>query len=155
MSPCKRKGGIHMSVASAASQVNLDFLINDLGLRQVSNTSVFRKGNIFVISPSVQNKSNTFELGESLLKRYNHEKDEGYLLIRVKDKFLMAKLHPFQKKMMTSETEKSTKSKPSFWKFNVIESIIPRIENNADRELMYRIQSPSTKQLISFFNKVD
>ena len=57
--------------------------------------------------------------------------------------------------MMTSETEKSTKSKPSFWKFNVIESIIPRIENNADRELMYRIQSPTTKQLISFFNKVD
>ena len=98
MSPCKRKGGIHMSVASAASQVNLDFLINDLGLRQVSNTSVFRKGNIFVISPSVQNKSNTFELGESLIKKYNHEEDEGYLLIRVKDKFLMAKLHPFQKK---------------------------------------------------------
>lgn len=142
-----------MSVASTASQVNLDFLINDLGLSQVSNTSIFRKGNIFVISPSVQNKSNTFELGDSLMKKYNPEEDEGYLLIRIKEKFLMAKLHSFQKKMMTPETEKSTKSKPSFWKFNVIESIIPRIENNVDREIMYKIQAPSTKQLIAFFNK--
>jgi hypothetical protein len=142
-----------MSVASAASQVNLDFLINDLGLRQVSNTSVFRKDAIFVISPSVQNKSNTFELGESLMKKYDPEKEEGYLLIRIKDKFLMAKLQSFQRKMMTSETEKSTKSKPSFWKFNVIESINPRIENNADREIMYKIQAPTAKQLVSFFNK--
>ena len=29
-----------MSVASEASQVNLDFLINDLGLKQVSNTAL-------------------------------------------------------------------------------------------------------------------
>lgn len=142
-----------MSVASVASQVNLDFLINDLGLRQVSNTTLFRKGNIFVISPSVQNKSNTFELGESLMKKFNPEQDEGYLLIRVKEKFLMAKLHSFQRKMMTPETEKSTKSKPSFWKFNVIESIIPRVENNADRELSFKIQAPTQKQLVAFFNK--
>ena len=142
-----------MSVASEASQVNLDFLINDLGLQQVSNTSVFRKGNIFVISPSVQNKSNTFELGESLMKKFNPETDEGYLLIRLKEKFLMCKLHPFQRKMMTSDTEKSTKSKPPFWKFHVIESIIPRIENSGDRELTFKIQAPTNKQLISFFNK--
>ena len=142
-----------MSVASEASQVNLDFLINELGLQQVSNTSVFRKGNIFVISPSVQNKSNTFELGESLMKKFNPETDDGYLLIRLKEKFLMCKLHPFQRKMMTSDTEKSTKSKPSFWKFDVIESIIPRIENSGDRELTFKIQAPTNKQLISFFNK--
>ncbi|MCM3357976.1 MULTISPECIES: hypothetical protein [unclassified Psychrobacillus] len=142
-----------MSVASEASQVNLDFLINELGLQQVSNTSVFRKGNIFVISPSVQNKSNTFELGESLMKKFNPETDDGYLLIRLKEKFLMCKLHPFQRKMMTSDTEKSTKSKPSFWKFHVIESIIPRIENSGDRELTFKIQAPTNKQLISFFNK--
>ncbi|TQR20342.1 hypothetical protein [Psychrobacillus vulpis] len=142
-----------MSVASPASQVNLDFLINDLGLRQVSNTSLFRKGNIFVISPSVQNKTNTFEISESLLKKYNPEKDEGYILIRIKEKFLMAKLHSFQRKMMTSSTEKSTKSKPSFWKFNVIESIIPRVENNADRNISYKVQSPTPKQLVAFFNK--
>ncbi|MDF2067664.1 hypothetical protein [Bacillus sp. Cr_A10] len=142
-----------MSVASAASQVNLDFLINDLGFRQVSNTSIFQKEHFFIISPSVQNKSNSFELGDSLMKKYNPDKVEGYLLIRIKDKFLMAKLHPFQRKMMTMETEKSTKSKPSFWKFNVIESIVPKIVNSEDRSLMYKIQAPSNKQLISFFNK--
>lgn len=142
-----------MSVASEASQVNLDFLINDLGLRQVSNTSLFRKGNIFVISPSVQNKSNTFELGESLMKKYDPENDEGYLLVRVKEKFLMAKLHAFQRKMMTPSTQKSTKSKPPHWKFIVIDSIIPRIENSQDREVTYSIQAPSQKQLISYFNK--
>jgi len=65
----------------------------------------------------------------------------------------MAKLHPFQRKMMTKDTEKSTKSKPSFWKFNVIESIIPRIENSGDRELTYKIQAPTKQQLTTFFNK--
>lgn len=83
-----------MSVASEASQVNLDFLINELGLQQVSNTSVFRKGNIFVISPSVQNKSNTFELGESLMKKFNPETDEGYLLIRLKKNSLCVNYIP-------------------------------------------------------------
>jgi len=142
-----------MSVASEASKVNLDFLVNDLGLRQVSNTTLFRKGNIFVISPSVQNKSNTFELGESIMKKYDPDNDEGYLLVRIKDKFLMAKLETFQKKIMDPSTQKSTKSKPAFWKFIVIDSIVPRIENSENRDLQYNIQAPSNKQLISFFNK--
>lgn len=142
-----------MSVASEASKVNLDFLVNDLGLRQVSNTTLFRKGNFFVISPSVQNKSNTFELGESIMKKFDPETDDGYLLVRIKDKFLMAKLQPFQRKIMDPSTQKTTKSKPAFWKFIAIDSIVPRIENSENRDLQYNIQAPTNKQLISFFNK--
>ena len=142
-----------MSIASESSKMNLYFLTNELGLRKVKNTTLFRKGNFFVVSPSVQNNSNWFDIGESIIEQYNPEIHEGYLLIRFKDTFLMAKLTSFQKKMMINETQPNSKTKPPHWKFKVMEANKPYILNMGDSDLKFPIQVPSENQLKNFFNK--
>lgn len=142
-----------MSVAHVSSKVNLDFLINELGLRQERNTTIFRKGSIFVISPSVQNQYNWFDIGESIMGNYNAKEQEGYLLVRFKDKYLMAKLEPFQRKMMLRATMPNTTKLRPHWKFKVMEGDNPFIINMGNSDLKYPIKRPSENQLKKFFNK--
>ncbi|MDX1806625.1 MAG: hypothetical protein R3267_06340, partial [Paenisporosarcina sp.] len=61
------------------SAVNKDFLTNELGLIQHLNTTIFKKRDFFVLSPSVQNKSNGFDLREVSLNKYNRIAHNGYL----------------------------------------------------------------------------
>ncbi len=147
------RGLIYMSIASESSKVNLAFLKNDLGLNQVRNTTLFQKDEFFIISPSVQNKKNWFDVSESVMENFDPENQEGYLLIRFQDKFLMAKLQAFQKQMMINGSQASSKSKSPHWKFKVIEATSPYIVNMGDINLNYPIQMPSENQLKSFFNK--
>jgi len=140
-----------MSTARESSKVNLEFLVKELGLRQERNTKVFRKGDIFVVSPSVQNDSNWFDIGESIMNLFNAELHQGYLLIRFKDQFLMAKLNSFQKKMMINETQPNTNKLPPHRKFKVIEAANPYIINMGDSGLKHQIQMPSRNQLIKYF----
>ena len=144
-----------MTTARESSKVNLDFLVHDLGLRQERNTKVFRKGKLFIISPSVQNKNHLFEVGENIMELFDSEEQEGYLLVRFKEQFLMAKLKPFEKKMMITETKSTTTKLPPHWKFKVIEATNPYIINMGDSDLSYPIQNPSKNQLTQFFNKED
>lgn len=146
-----------MSTARESSKVNLDFLVNDLGFIQERNTKVFRKGKFFIVSPSVQNKNNLFDVSESIMDLHNPEEQEGYILIRYQDKFLMGKLKSFEKKMMFPETKVVTTKLPAHWKFKVIEATNPYIISMGDSDLSYPIQMPSENQLKSFFieeNKV-
>ncbi|WP_075618873.1 hypothetical protein [Paenisporosarcina indica] len=144
-----------MSIAHESTKVNLDFLVKELGLRQERNTKVFRKGKIFVVSPSVQNDSNWFDIGESIMDLYNSDQHEGYLLVRFKDRFIMAKLNAFKKKMMLDGTQPNTNKLPPHWKFKIKESANPYIVNMADSKLMYPIQIPfpTKSQLVKFFSK--
>jgi hypothetical protein len=142
-----------MATARESSKVNLDFLVHDLGLRQERNTKVFRKGKFFIISPSVQNKNHLFEVGESIMELFESEELEGFLLIRFKEEFLMAKLKSFEKKMMIADTKPTSSKLPPHWKFKVIEATNPYIINMGDSDLSYPIQNPSKNQLIQFFNK--
>ena len=144
---------MHLSIAHESSKVNLAFLIKELGLRQEKNTTVFRKGNFFVISPSVQNQYNWFDIGESIMESYNPKVHEGYLLVRFKEKYVVAKLQPFQKKMMLRETMPNTTKLRPHWKFKVIEAGDPHVINMGNSDLKFRIQMPSETQLIKFFNK--
>ncbi|WP_019413556.1 hypothetical protein [Paenisporosarcina sp. TG20] len=141
-----------MATARESSKVNLDFLVNDLGLIQERNTKVFRKGKLFVISPSVQNKNNLFDIGVNIMDSFNSEEQEGYLLVRYQDQYLMAKLKAFEKKMMLPDTKSVTTKLPPHWKFKVIEATNPYILNMGDSDLSYAIQMPSENQLKSFFN---
>jgi len=141
-----------MSIAQQSSKVNLDFLVKELGLRQERNTKVFRKGKIFVVSPSVQNKSNWFDIGESIMALFNPEQHEGYLLIRFKDQFVMVKLKPFEKKMMIDGTQPNTSKLPPHWKFKIKETANPYIVNMANSNLRYPIQFPTRNQLVKFFS---
>lgn len=142
-----------MSIAHQSSKVNLDFLVKELGLRQERNTKVFRKGNIFVVSPSVQNDSNWFDIGESIMALYNSDQHEGYLLVRFKERFIMAKLKPFKKQMMIEGTQPNTNKQPPHWKFKIKESANPYIVNMADSNLRYPIQFPTKNQLVKFLSE--
>lgn len=142
-----------MATASESSKINLEFLINELGLKQERNTKIFRKGEIFVVSPSVQNKHNWFDIGESIMDLFDDENHEGYLLVRFKDQFLMTKLRSFQKKMMPLDTQPNTNKLPPHWKFKVMEAANPYILNMGDSDLRFPMQAPSRNQLVKFFNK--
>lgn len=142
-----------MATASESAKINLDFLVNELGLKQERNTKIFRKGDIFVVSPSVQNKHNWFDIGESIMDLFDDEVHEGYLLVRFKDQFLMTKLKPFQKKMMSIDTRPNTTKLPPHWKFKVLEASNPYILNTGDSDLRFPMQAPSRNQLVKFFSK--
>jgi len=142
-----------MATASESAKINIDFLVNILGLKQERNTKIFRKGDIFVVSPSVQNKHNWFDIEESIMDLFDDEVHEGYLLVRFKDQFLMTKLKPFQKKMMSIDTRPNTTKLPPHWKFKVLEASNPYILNMGDSDLRFPMQAPSRNQLVKFFSK--
>jgi hypothetical protein len=102
---------------SAARDVNKDILINELDLRQVSNTTIYVKGRYFVLSPSVQNSYNWFDLRLVNLKQFDRRNQKGYLLIRFFDKFLLADLRSFWRSMISKENYVKTKVSGVHWKF--------------------------------------
>jgi hypothetical protein len=102
---------------SAARNVNRDILINELDLRQVSNTTIYLKGKYFVLSPSAQNSYNWFDLRLVNLKQFDRKNQEGFLLIRFFDKFLLADLRLFLRSMVSKENYVKTKVSGVHWKF--------------------------------------
>ncbi|MET1013093.1 MAG: hypothetical protein ABWX61_01110 [Paenisporosarcina sp.] len=141
-----------MENTQVPNAVNKDFLTNDLGLIQHLNTTIFKKRDFFVLSPSVQNKTNVFDLREVSLNKYNRIAHNGYLLIRYKERFLIAKLANFRKKMMREEFKAASTSKSSHWKFIVKETPTPHVVSQADNGESYPLQEPSSNQLIKFFS---
>jgi hypothetical protein len=102
---------------SAARDVNKGVLINELDLRQVTNTTIYVKGSYFVLSPSVQNSYNWFDLRLVNLKQFDRKNQKGYLLIRFFDKFLLADLRSFWRAMISKENYVKTKVSGVHWKF--------------------------------------
>lgn len=141
-----------MENTQVPNAVNKEFLTNELGLIQHLNTTIFKKRDFFVLSPSVQNKTNVFDLREVSLNKYNRIAHNGYLLIRYKERFLIAKLANFRKKMMREELKAASTSKSSHWKFIVKETPTPHVVCQADPEESYPLQEPSSNQLIKFFS---
>lgn len=104
---------------SIARNVNKDFLVHELNLKQVSNTTIFVKGKFFVLSPSVQNTYNWFDLRLVNLKQFDRKNQNGYLLIRFFDKFLLADLRSFMQAMVSKENYVKTKVSGIHWKYNI------------------------------------
>ncbi|MEH7276185.1 hypothetical protein [Neobacillus vireti] len=104
---------------SAARNVKRDILINELDLKQVSNTTIFLEGKYFVLSPSVQNSYNWFDLRLVNLKQFDRKNQKGYLLIRFFDKFLLADLRAFIRSMVSKDNNVKTKVSGVHWKFNI------------------------------------
>ena len=72
----------------STSNHNREVLTKDLGLNQQKNSSVFENEDFFVLSPSVQNKINWFDLRKINLDK-KPEKKKGLLIIRLFDKFIL------------------------------------------------------------------
>lgn len=128
--------------------VNKSVLKQDLGLSQLSNTSVFTKDQVFVLSPSMQNAHNWFDLRKINIDRFNANLTKGFLLIRFFDKFLVTDLAQFKKQMMPEERFVFTKSIGDHWKFNIVQqgnsySII----NQQNRGKKYQIEEVAIDKL--------
>jgi hypothetical protein len=120
MQTTKTRGNKMADDHTAARNVNRDILINELDLRQVSNTTIYLKGKYFVLSPSVQNSYNWFDLRLVNLKQFDRKNQKGYLLIRFFDKFLLADLGTFLQTMISKENFVKTKVSGVHWKFNIM-----------------------------------
>ena len=140
-----------MDTNQTPNDVNKDFLTKELGLIQHLNTTIFKKRDFFVLSPSVQSKSNGFDLREATLNKYNKVAHNGYLLIRYKERLLIAKLANFRKKMMREELKVTNSSKTSHWKFVVKETPTLHVVCQTDDTETFPLQEPSSNQLKKFF----
>lgn len=137
---------------SSARDVNKEILTVNLKLSQVSNTSVFVKGNYFVLSPSIQNSTNKFDLRKVNLDRYNSQDKKGYLLIRFFDQLLLTDLDNFLNEMVLDINSFENKATGVHWKFT--------IERENDRffiisqnvEKKYRIDEVDVETLNEIFN---
>ncbi|TWT06808.1 hypothetical protein FQV26_03080 [Planococcus sp. CPCC 101016] len=143
-----------MATAREMSLVNKDFLVEELGLKQQGNSTIFMNEDCFVLSPSVQRYEKGFDVSEFNLAKFDPERQQGFLLVRYMDTFLMAKLESFTKKMMLPELQIKKKNTKPHWKFTVAENPAYHIVNTQNKELRYRLQEPTKKQILSFFNKI-
>lgn len=131
-----------------SSDVNKQVLKYDLGLKQLSNTSVFLKDNIFVLSPSMQNDHNWFDLRKVNVNRFKERPYKGFLLVRYFDKFLVTDLASFIKQMMPEDKFVYTKTIGEHWKFNIlINGNNYSIVNQQNRRTPYRIEEVSASRL--------
>lgn len=103
-----------------SSNVNKDFLVNELGLKQLGNTTIFRKVNSFVLSPSVQNDAYWFDIRKVNLDKFNRETEKGYLLIRFFNQFLVISLNDFIDRMIDEDKFANTANSGVHWKFKVL-----------------------------------
>ena len=126
-----------------SSEVNREILEKELGLKRLSNTSIFLKDNFFVVSPSVQNIHKWFDFRKVNLNRFKEKAYEGFLLIRFFDKFLLIELNQFVNKMISEEKFVETKSIGVHWKFNIEQS-----------EKKYFLRSRQDKTCIQSINEV-
>lgn len=134
--------------AKKSIEVNKDFLTNVLNLVQVSNTTMFRKKDFFVLSPSVQNIHNWFDIREVNTKNYIPELHRGYLLIRFKERLLFAQLESFQQEMLKDDSMVISNGLTPHWKFIIEESPFLHVINQKNKNTKYKLKEPTKEQLI-------
>lgn len=99
------------------SKNNVDVLLKDLGLKQYRNTTIFTKENKFILSPSVANIRNWFDIRKVNLDKFTSKYFDGKLIIRFKEKFLICNLREFIDKMIDKNRFSDTKNSGIHWQF--------------------------------------
>lgn len=108
---------------TSSSNVYKDFLLYDLGLRQLGTSTIFRKGGFFILSPSVQNEAWWFDVRKVYLDKLNQGEDRGYLLVRLLDRFLLISLEGFFARLVEPERYENTANSGIHWKFRVFKTV--------------------------------
>ncbi|KUO65285.1 MAG: hypothetical protein APF83_02900 [Lutibacter sp. BRH_c52] len=98
---------------------NKEFLLKELKLSQYRNSTIFENKDYFVLSPSIQNKNNWFDLRQINLEKLTKEK-KGKLLIRLYDDFILIDLRKFMTDLLDNDPYDSTNS-GIHWKFQIKE----------------------------------
>ena len=96
---------------------NKDFLTNDLKLVQNRNSTIFENNKYFVLSPSVQNKNNWFDLRKINLEKKPDNK-QAILLIRLLNGFILLQLDKIVSNLFDDEPY-NTSNSGIHWKFQI------------------------------------
>ncbi|KOF10169.1 hypothetical protein AC739_10470 [Planococcus glaciei] len=134
--------------------VNKHVLTQDLNLRQYSNTAIFLRDRLFVLSPSAQNQHNWFDLSKVNVDRYQEKQYKGFLVVRFFDKLLVADLDRFIREMMPSDKYVLNSSGRPHWKFRIkVSGSTHFIINHQNSTKAYPVREFSVKQLQELVNK--
>ncbi|SES89354.1 hypothetical protein SAMN05421676_10242 [Salinibacillus kushneri] len=137
-----------MADTRKSTNYNKEKLEDGLGLKRLSNTTIYLKDNEFVLSPSVQNQHKWFDIRKVNLDRFNEKPYKGHLLIRYFDKFLLTDLDRFIQKMTPTEKYIENQNIGIHWKFNVEEQQEGyTLINRQDRTLTYNITEYSIEEI--------
>ena len=101
---------------------NKEFLIHDLGLKQHRNTTIFTKDDIFILSPSVGNQYNWFDIRQVNIEKFTSKYNKGFLLIRFFNELLLADLREFISSIIDINKFADTKNSGVHWKFRIYNS---------------------------------
>lgn len=105
------------NIRKESSQNNQTTLTIDLGLFQKGNTTIYSNQKIFVLSPSVRNKINWFDLRKVIIDRIENNKSK-LLIIRFHDNYILIDLKDFLNKMIDKNPFDS-KNSGIHWKFKI------------------------------------
>lgn len=105
------------------SNNNIGILKNEIGLKQYRNTTIFTKEGKFILSPSIGNESNWFDIRKVNLDKFTSDYSSGYLIIRFKGKLLFTDLRDFIEKMIDKNKFSDTKNSGVHWQFTVKEPL--------------------------------
>jgi hypothetical protein len=141
-----------MGNVTTSSKVNKNVLTLDLKLRQYSNTTIYTKGNLFVLSPSVQNAHSWFDIRKVNLDRFHQKSYTGYLLIRYFDKFLLTELESFTKQMTPSDKYVNSPKTGTHWKFLIRPSLRTYQIINQQTKHTYSINEVSHAELLKMLS---
>lgn len=134
--------------------VNKHVLTQDLNLRQYSNTAIFLRDRLFVLSPSAQNQHNWFDLSKVNVDRYQEKPYKGFLVVRFFDKLLVADLDRFIREMMPTNVYVQPSSGRPHWKFNIkFSNSTHYIVNQQNPNKRYPIREFSVQQLQELLNR--
>jgi hypothetical protein len=95
----------------------LSVLTKDLELNQVRNSTIFENQEYFVLSPSVQNRINWFDLRKINLDKKPANK-KGFLIIRLIEDFILVDLNKIITDLCNSEPYE-TQNSGIHWKFQI------------------------------------
>jgi len=116
---------------------NKEFLTKDLHLIQDRNSTIFENREYFVLSPSVQNKKNWFDLRKVNLDKKSTDK-KGLLLIRLLNDFILVDLNKITSELCDNKPYETSNS-GIHWKFEIraMESGQHYIFNTKTKEKIY------------------
>ncbi|RHW35911.1 hypothetical protein D1B33_12520 [Lysinibacillus yapensis] len=130
-----------MAYSSEVGNVNVEILKEKLNVDRKGAEVVFQNEDLFIISPSIQNGSNWFDLRITNLERYYYSGKKGLLLLRHNKHFLIADLNDFSVQLMKKEDMRTTSTGGEHWKFNIlVMQDFYTVYNHNNRNLLYNMK---------------
>lgn len=138
-----------------ASLINRDFLKNELNLNTGNDKSIlFHNNHILVLSPSVQNARNAFDIQLTTLEKMEESKGNLLLIVRFnKTNFLVANFLDFKKALLVNDTIHTYQDGTKKWPLKVEEEAGNYfISVIGHKNYKYAIELMSKQQLKSYIN---